>query len=219
MRSERSILSLLTTLTAGGLFILLLTTTYHHYSPQFCNFREMSSTSPSSFVPLQITLSPVPSENSLPGITYLHISLTNLSPHFISFLSWSSPFDNRAAAQGVFSFKSTKTNTAAWGLNLKLNRQLPASGHFSPEDEDIINVPANGKIEREVEIKPPEVVVMTGEEYRVKAEGNWMGVWVHDGDGGMRGRLGLGEEDGVRRGEFESNEIVVVIPEDREGEL
>lgn len=80
-------------------------------------------------------------------------------------------------------------------------------------------MPANGKIEKDVEIKPPEVVVMRGEEYRVKAEGNWMGVWFHDGVGGTRGRLGLGEEDGVKRGGFESNEIVVVIPENKEGDL
>ena len=43
-----------------------------------------------------------------------------------------------------------------------------------------------------------------------------MGVWGQDGD---RGRLGLGTEDSVRRGGFESNEIVVMISDNNEADL
>ncbi|CZR62118.1 uncharacterized protein PAC_12015 [Phialocephala subalpina] len=170
----------------------------------------------SSSIPIQVSLSSDVSDASIFGSAKLRITLSNTSPHDISLLRWSSPLDNHVPAIGVISFTSSKTGDAAPCLNMKINHRMPTNGYFSADDQSIIHVPAHGKVDEEVVFKEPEVALIKGEEYKAKAQGNWMGVWVHEG-GQKDEKLMFGDE--MRTGKFESEDIVVNIPNDDEAEL
>lgn len=88
---------------------------------------------------------------------------------------------------------------------------MPESGRFASGDENIVHIPGNGRIETVLRFKEPEVILGKGEKYKVKASGNWMGVWLHgEGKGGDEGFSV--DDEGCRRGEWQSNEIVVEVP-------
>ena len=110
------------------------------------------------------------------------------------------------------------SKTIAWRLNLKVNRQLPELGYLLPHDDAIIEIPGNGKAERDVEVKEPEVALIKEEIYTVKAKGYWMSVWIHGKEGNENERLYLDAEN-LRSGDFESNETLVEISENLGDEI
>jgi hypothetical protein len=90
---------------------------------------------------------------------------------------------------------------------MKINRRMPA--YFLSDEEPIVQVPARGKFEKDFVVQEPDVVLTKGDRYRVKTEGWWMRVWVHDGSIDTE-KLSI--ESG-RSGDFFSNEIEVDIAE------
>jgi hypothetical protein len=101
---------------------------------------------------------------------------------------------------------------------MKFNHQLPTSGYFAFNDDNIIQIPANGQIERDVEFKEPEIALMKGETYAVKTHGSWKGVWIHDKVADEPRKLYLDDAE-LRRGDFESNEIIVEVLREAGGDL
>jgi hypothetical protein len=166
-------------------------------------------------VPIQVTLSESSAKSNL-GSATVHVTLTNLSPHTISLLRWSSPLDARAIAMGAVRFISTTTNKTAPYLNIKINRKMPESGYFSVEDEWITTIPPSGTAQKELKAGEPEVALTKGEKYRVVAQGRWMGVWRRENEQEEVSTLRL---DDALTGDFESNEIEIEIPSGEEGEL
>ena len=183
------------------------------YDDFYFTSEKMTATSP---IPLEVTLSSEISSESILGSAKLRITLKNTSPHEISLLRWSSPLDSSVPAIGVVSFMSTKTGAKAPCLDMKINHRLPPEGYFSVDDESIVHIPANGKVENVVEFNEPKVALVKGEEYRAKAAGFWMGVWVNESGKGVK-KLVMGEE--MRTGEFESNEILVRLSSEDKAEL
>ena len=174
---------------------------------------KMTDTSP---IPLDVTLSERLSSESNLGSAKLRITLQNTSPHELFLLRWSSPLDSSVPAIGVVSFTSTKTGGKAPCLDMKINHRLPPEGYFAVDDQSIVHIPANGKVEKVVEFNEPKIALVKGEEYRAKATGFWMGVWVNE-SGKEIEKLVMGEE--MRTGEFESNEILVKISSEDQAEL
>ena len=101
---------------------------------------------------------------------------------------------------------------------MKFNYQLPTSGYFAFNDDNIVHIPANGQIERDVEFKEPEVALVKGETYAVKAHGNWKGIWIHDKVADGPRKLYLDDAE-LRRDGFESNEIIVELLGEAGGDL
>lgn len=99
---------------------------------------------------------------------------------------------------------------------MKINHRLPPNGYFSIDDQSIVHIPGNGKVDSVVEFKEPKVALVKGEEYRAIARGSWMGVWINE-EGKSLEKLSM--EEGMRTGEFGSNEVVVRIPSDEGAEL
>ncbi|KAH7386402.1 hypothetical protein BKA64DRAFT_142819 [Cadophora sp. MPI-SDFR-AT-0126] len=171
----------------------------------------------SSSIPLEVILSPEISEESILGSAKLRITLENTSPHEIFLLRWSTPLDSSLPATGLVSFTSTKTGIQAPCLDMKINHRVPPEGYFSIHDQSIVHIPANGKVDTVVEFKEPKVALVKGEEYRAKAIGSWMGVWVNE-SGEEVEKLVM--DQGMRTGDFESNEVLVrVSSEEEEAEL
>ncbi|KAG4434612.1 hypothetical protein IFR05_009905 [Cadophora sp. M221] len=165
-------------------------------------------------IPIEVTLFPETSEQSMFGSAKLRITLTNTLPYEVFLLRWSSPLDLSVPSIGVVAFTSTKTGTKAPCLDMKINHRVPPDGHFSIDDQSIVRIPANDKVDTVVEFKEPKVALVKGEEYRAKAEGAWMGVWVNE-SGQKVEKLSM--EDGMRTGEFASNEVVFQVPGEDEG--
>ncbi|PVH77723.1 hypothetical protein DL98DRAFT_463354 [Cadophora sp. DSE1049] len=170
----------------------------------------------SSSIPLEVILSPEISEESILGSAKIRITLTNTSPHEIFLLRWSSPLDSSVPSIGVVSFTSTKTGLKAPCLDMKINHRLPPEGYFPIDDQSIVHIPANGKVDTVVEFKEPKVALVKGDEYRAKAVGSWMGVWINE-SGKEIERLVM--DQGMRTGEFESNEIVIRVSSENGVEL
>lgn len=158
-------------------------------------------------IPIRVTLSDISSDKSeateKPSVN-LKVTLQNTADKPISFLRWSSPFDARAAAMGIFVFKSKTSGEPAPCLNMKLNRKPPASGVFS--SEDTIQIEAGGQVEKEVRIKAPEVTLKKGEKYTVSTKGWWMHVKLSN-----EAELKTDQSD-VLRGDFESEAVDFEVP-------
>lgn len=84
---------------------------------------------------------------------------------------------------------------------------MPDDGYFKESDQEIVKVDGSGKLEREIKVGAPEVSLVAGEKYVVKAEGRWMGLWE-----GRTDKFGFGDGDGSLMGNFESEEVEVVVP-------
>lgn len=164
---------------------------------------------PNPDIPIQVfisEISSIPSETSKSPVVNLKVSLQNTSPDKpVSFLRWSSPLDSKAGAMGIYVFTSKSSGEPAPSLNLKLNRMMPKSGVFS--SEDTIRIEAGGKIESDVEIKAPEVVLKKGEKYLVSAKGWWMHVLPGD-----HAELKTAHTDGVLMGGYESEAVEFEVP-------
>jgi hypothetical protein len=100
---------------------------------------------------------------------------------------------------GIFVFTSKSSGKPARSMNLKLNRKVPDSGVYP--SEDAICIEAGGKIEKEVEIKAPQVVLEKGEKYAVSVKGWWMHVVIGDYTELMS------KQSDVLRGDFESEAV------------
>ncbi|KAL2065289.1 hypothetical protein VTL71DRAFT_2958 [Oculimacula yallundae] len=202
------------TILTTSLIVLGCAAIYLTNSSTFTTYTNMStSTSKDTTIPLKITISPSTTSQSILGSVSLLITLTNTSPHPVFLLRWNSPFDASLPALGLVKFTSTTTGDVAPCLDMKINHRMPPDGTFSVDDESIVKIEAGGKVEKVVEFGEPKVALVKGEEYSVKASGNWMGVWAFDA-GEERETLSM--ESGVRTGEWESNEIVVRVPGDGE---
>lgn len=167
-----------------------------------------SSEDPSSpEVPIRVIITDIlvaESQAESPTVT-LKITLLNISPDTpLSFLRWSSPLDIKAGAMGLFVFTSKSSGKPAHSMNLKLNRKVPESGVYP--SQDTIRLEAGGKVEKEVTIKAPEVVLERGEAYSVSVKGFWMHVVVGD-----HAELRT-EQSGVLSGSFESEAVEIKIP-------
>ncbi|KAG9247563.1 hypothetical protein BJ878DRAFT_539189 [Calycina marina] len=161
-------------------------------------------------IPLRVTISDVSTmtdnSSSNSTIVNLKVTISNTSPDkTVAFLRWSTALEPNAVAMGIFVFTSTIDGQEAECLNLKLRRMLPPSGVFFAQDT--IRIEAGGKIESNVEVKAPEVILSSGVRYSVRAKGSWMHV-----------KLGIGsdkdlttDEDGVLRGDFRSEAVEVDV--------
>lgn len=162
---------------------------------------------PNVAIPIEVIISDVSSISSTsasPSVK-LGITLHNTSPDKpVTFLRWSSPLDPKAAAMGRFVFTSKKSGKPARCLDLKLNRKIPASGAYSPDDT--IHIEAGGSISRDVEIRAPEVQLEEGETYSIIAKGWWMHVQIGDHTELKNG------QDGMLMGDFESKPVEFEVP-------
>ena len=201
--------------TTTGVLFLLLTTTYLFLSRPLSSAVEQEAPIMRS-IPLQVSLSKESSANSDLGSATIHVTVKNTSPNPVYLLLWSSPLDPRAVAMGTVKFVSSKTNTTAPCLNIKINRKVPKSGYFSIEDDHIVMIPADGTVQRALEAREPEVALTKGEKYLARAQGHWMGVWTQGNVGNEVKKLSV--EDGLI-GEFESNTIEIEIPAEGGEEL
>ncbi|KAH7317810.1 hypothetical protein BKA65DRAFT_515226 [Rhexocercosporidium sp. MPI-PUGE-AT-0058] len=201
------------TILTGSIIFLAFLAVYLTFDTLFINLNNMKR---SGSIPLQVSLSPETSQQSILGSAKLRITLTNTSPFEVFLLRWSSPLDLSAPSIGVVTFTSTKTGIKAPCLDMKINHRVPPDGQFSIDDQSIVRIPANGKMDSIIEFKEPKVALLKGEEYRAKAVGSWMGVWVNESGQKIKK---LSMDNGMKTGEFESNEVVVKVPGEDESEL
>lgn len=154
-------------------------------------------------IPIEITISDVTNievESSPSPSVSLLVTLRNTNPDKpVSFLRWSSPFDAKAAAMGIYVFTSESNGQPARCQNLRFKRKVPDSGIYNPEDT--IRIEVGESLKREVIIKTPEVTLEDGEKYSITASGFWMYVLVGD-----HSELKTGQE-GVLRGDFQSKAV------------
>jgi len=162
---------------------------------------------PNAEIPLQVTISDaktVSVDSQLPVVS-LKITVHNTSPDkTVSFLRWSSPLDLQASPMGIFVFTNLSNGQNAPCVSIKLNRKIPETGVFS--NEDTIRIEAGGKVEKDVEVKAPDVRLTKGEKYSVQAKGHWMHVQVSED-------TELKTNDGdVLRGGFASEAVELEVP-------
>ncbi|KAG9231552.1 hypothetical protein BJ875DRAFT_469159 [Amylocarpus encephaloides] len=196
--------------TTAGAALLLLATAYFLYS-DILSTNDMQADSDTSSLPLEVKLSVAPAPASDLGSVALRITVSNLTPHTISILVWSSPLDPRAVVTGVFDFRSANTNERAPCLDVKFNRKLPDSGYFERTDDAIVEIPATGSIERVIVVKEPEVALAKGERYLVRTEGHWRQIWIHGGGEDGDALLKLSMEEGSIA-DFASDELAIDVP-------
>lgn len=88
----------------------------------------------------------------------------------ITFLTWDTPLDASAVNTGVLSITNADSGESIPGPGLKLSRQLP------PSREDLVELPAQKMIEKQIELNvpwlPKDVRVVD-----VHGEGSFRAIW------------------------------------------
>lgn len=132
------------------------------------------------------------------------LTVSNPRPHPITVLTWSTPFDPKAAVLGIFKavWAEDPEERVVEGRKIMFRRVTP------PPRSDLVEISAEEKVVVEVEL--PDFPFEAGKEYRVWVEGRWMSIW---GVGKESITDYMLEEFGGEGmvGEFKSDEVAVKV--------
>lgn len=187
----------------SGVVITLLGAYYVYQSPTPLNFTmAKSGSSVSSDVPgLEFTLSQV--SRSPPALV---VTLKNKSPDMpYTILKWGTPLDSAALNTGVFSITGESDGDEVNQIVLQINRKMP------PGSEEVITIAPGTEEEVEVVFDKPWMPESKPAKYKVKAEGEFKGVWDRYGSDVSEEDLYAYVDSPFSGKTFKTNEVVMEV--------
>ncbi|CBX98758.1 hypothetical protein IAQ61_007621 [Plenodomus lingam] len=183
----------------SGIAITILGTYFVYQSPTPLNF-SMSKTS--SDVPdLEFRLSQTSS--SPPTIL---VTLKNTSPDTpYTLLKWGTPLDSAALNTGVFSIVGEEDDEEVKQFVLQINRKMP------PAQEEVVTLVPGTEKEVEVVFDKPWMLERKPAKYKVKAVGDFKGLWDKDASDVTEQNLYAYIESPLSGKKFATNEIVMEV--------
>lgn len=135
----------------------------------------------------------------------LRITISNQDPTTPrTFLQWDSPFDPRAPDMGIIRLIDVDSGKDIPSPGLKLNRMLP------PSTEDLIEVPADGSVSKDINLKAPWLPA-DGRRVKVIVEGEWKVVWKTRKDGVAEDELNELSGESALRGAFRGEGVEITL--------
>lgn len=191
------------TAVISGVAITLLGAFYVYQSPSPSNIAmSNSSGSISSGIPgLEFHLSQI--SNSPPSLL---VTLKNTSPDTpYTVLKWGTPLDSAALNTGVFSIVGEEDGDEVKQLELQINRQMP------PAQDQVVTIAPGTEEEVEVVFDKPWLPVDKPAKYKVKATGDFKGVWDKYGSDVTEEQLYAYIESPFSGKKFITNEVVMEV--------
>ena len=157
-----------TAITAG--LTIALVGTFYVYQCQNSSTFTMPSTSPST-------------SNGVPGLEFelsqisqhppsLLVTLKNNHPTTsYTILTWGTPLDSSALNTGVFTLVDEDSGKEIEQVDLQINRKMP------PSQDELVTVAPGAEQTVEVVLDKPWMPNKQSAKYKVKAEGEFEGVW------------------------------------------
>ncbi|KAL6708538.1 hypothetical protein ACN47E_002519 [Coniothyrium glycines] len=189
-----------TTVTTG-IVVTLLGAFYIYQSPTPLTF-SMSSSPPSNGISdLEFKLTQV---SRSPPV--LLVTLKNTSPDTpYTLLKWGTPLDSAALNTGVFSISEKESGDEVQQFVLEINRKMP------PPREELVTVAPGTQEEIEVSFDKPWMPEGKPATYKVKAEGQLLGVWNRYGSDITEDELYAYAESPLHGKKFQTNEVLMEV--------
>ncbi|OAL44549.1 hypothetical protein IQ07DRAFT_521746 [Pyrenochaeta sp. DS3sAY3a] len=186
-----------------GVAITLLGAFYVYQSPSAINFTmSTSSSTASSGVPgLEITISQI--SRDPPAISVLLKNSDPEKPYTV--LKWGTPLDSSALNTGVFTITDDESHSEVEQMVMQINRKMP------PAQEELVTVAPGTQEEIEVVFDKPWMPAKKPAKYKVKAVGEFKGVWDKYGSDVSEDELWAYIESPFSGKKFRTNEIVLEV--------
>lgn len=136
----------------------------------------------------------------------LRVTLKNTNPDTpYTILKWGTPLDSSALNTGVFSITDDKTGDEVQQVVLQINRKMP------PAQEELVTVAPGTEEAIEVVFDKPWMPDAKPAKYKVKAEGEFKGVWGKYGDEVTEDELNAYIESPFSGKKFATGEIIMDV--------
>ena len=155
--------------------------------------------------------------NGIPGLEFklsqdsrsppsLLVTLKNNSPDTAyTILRWGTPLDSAALNTGVFKIVSDETGDEVQQFVLQINRKMP------PPQEELVTIAPGTEEELSVVFDKPWMPEQKPAKYKVKAEGEFKGVWDKYGGDVTDDELNAYIESPFSGKKFTTNEVVMEV--------
>lgn len=185
-----------------GVAITLLGAIYIYQSPSTSFTMPTTSSRSSDGVPgLEFKVSQI--SRNPPSLSF---TLKNNNPDTpYTVLKWGTPLDSAALNTGVFTIVDDKTGDEVQQFVLQINRKMP------PAQEELVTVAPGTEEAVEVVFDKPWMPETRPAKYRVKAEGEFKGVWGKYGSDLTEDELNSYIESPFSGRKFATDEIVLEV--------
>ncbi|KAH7380323.1 hypothetical protein DE146DRAFT_292987 [Phaeosphaeria sp. MPI-PUGE-AT-0046c] len=186
-----------------GVAVTFLGGFYIYQSPTSISYTMSQSThSTSNGVPgLEFTLS-----QTARNPPTLLVTLKNTSPDTpYTLLKWGTPLDDAALNTGVFSIVAEESGNEVEQLVLQINRKMP------PPQEQLVTLAPGTEEEVQVVFDKPWMPGQKPAKYKVKAVGEFKGVWDKYGGDVSEDDLNKYAESPFNGRAFSTNEVVMEV--------
>lgn len=187
----------------SGITITCLGAFYVYQSPTLLNFSmSKSSNSASNGVPgLEFTMTQI--SRNPPSLL---VTLKNNNPDTpYTILKWGTPLDSAALNTGVFSIAGEQDKEEVKQFVLQINRKMP------PAQEELVTIAPGTEEAMEVVFDKPWMPESKPAKYKVKAEGEFKGVWDRYGSDVSQEDLYAYIESPFSGKKFTTNEVVMEV--------
>jgi hypothetical protein len=186
-----------------GVAITLLGAYYVYQSPTSISYTMSNSGSSAS--------------NGVPGLEFklsqdsrnppsLLVTLKNNNPDTpYTLLKWGTPLDSAALNTGVFKIVNEESGEELEQAVLMINRKMP------PPQEELITIAPGTQEELSVVFDKPWMPEQKPAKYKVKAEGDFKGVWNKYGDDVTEDELNAYIESPFSGKKYATNEVVMEV--------
>jgi hypothetical protein len=184
-----------------GVAMTLLGAYYIYQSPTAITYTMSNSSSSNGIPGLELKLTQT--SRNPPSLL---VTLKNNSPDTpYTLLKWGTPLDPAALNTGVFNIMNKETGDEVEQLVVQINRKMP------PPQEELVTVAPGAEEEFTVVFDKPWMPQQKPAKYKIKAQGNFMGVWNKYGTDLTEGDLDAYSESPFSGKGFATNELLMEI--------
>ena len=168
-------------------------------------------------IPITYTMSNSSASNSVPGLEFtleqmsrnppaLLVTLKNHSPDTpYTLLKWGTPLDSAALNTGVFKIVDGGSGEEVEQVVLQINRKMP------PPQDELVTIAPGTQEEITVTFDKPWMPERKPAKYKVKAEGDFKGVWDKYGADVSEDDLSAYVQSPFGGKRFATNEVVMEV--------
>jgi hypothetical protein len=157
-----------------------------------------------------------PSSNEVPGLEFklaqssrnppvLLVTLKNNADTPYTLLKWGTPLDSAALNTGVFKITHAESGDEVEQVVLQINRKMP------PPQEDMVTIAPGTEEEVQVVFDKPWMPEQKPAKYKVKAQGEFKGLWDKYGGDLSEDDLNAYVESPFSGKRFGTNEVVMEV--------
>jgi hypothetical protein len=167
--------------------------------------------------PTSYTMTGTSTSNGVPGLEFtltqtarnppsLLVTLKNNSPDKpYTLLKWGTPLDSAALNTGVFTITNEEDGSEVEQMVLMINRKMP------PPQEELVTVAPGTEEEIQVVFDKPWMPQQKSAKYKVKAEGDFKGIWDKYGGDVTEAELNAYIDSPFSGKKFSTNEVVMEV--------